>query len=135
MSDRGDPRAGFTLLEVLVATVILAGGAAVLLGQIRQIFDYVARANGHQTAVRVVLNDSARIILERPESLSRSLTADRLALYRGSGTTPVAAVENHPYNGARVPIDVGFAPFQDLTIPPEGRWTLTLVMPALPRES
>jgi hypothetical protein len=111
---------------VLIAAVVLAAGAAVILGQVYQLLDYAHRARGHQDEVRQALNDAALLGLSDPDSLSRTLEQDSLLL-NNDRAEPVARVENHPFEGVAVPVSVGMAPFQIFTVPVDGRHALALI--------
>jgi prepilin-type N-terminal cleavage/methylation domain-containing protein len=127
------PDGGFTLLEVLIAAVVLAAGAAVVLGHVQQLLDYTRRARGHQETVRTTLNDIAELGLHNPATLARTLQGDHLILADDTGR-PWARVENHPFQGSQVPLSQGFAPYQSFTLPLEGNRALTVMGLGLPKE-
>lgn len=117
---------GFSLLEVLVASVILAVGASAVLGHVHQLLDHTRRARIHQDEVRLAINQSAELGLGDINGLKRSITENAILL-AGDGAEPLARVTNHAQGAVKVPVTVGFAPFQLFTVPATGRYAVTLI--------
>jgi prepilin-type N-terminal cleavage/methylation domain-containing protein len=122
---------GFTLLETLIAMVILAMAAGVVLQHVRTIMDYVRRAQLHYRDADRMLNEAAELGLTDFKGLDVVMRDGHIDLVRRGESKPVVEVFNLPYGGATIPIDRAYSPFQLFRLPGEQGRDLPLVMPGL----
>ena len=133
MRAHGKPRAaaGFTLLEVLIAMVILAMAAAVILQHVRGLMDYARRAQIHYVDVDGMLNRAAEFGLRGPNTFEARMQADHIDLVDHGASKPFAQVFNLPFGGALIPIDKALSPYQLYMLPGDLGRSLPLLMPGL----
>ena len=107
-----DEQSGFSLLEVVVALLILAAASAIVLGQVRQNLDYAQRAKAHQKNVTLLLNRTAMLAAYNRGALHARPVVDAVEVYLPNEVEPVATVRNYSYQGYDVPVSMGYSPFQ-----------------------
>jgi prepilin-type N-terminal cleavage/methylation domain-containing protein len=130
----GGPRPnerGFTLLETLIAMVILAMASGVVLQHVRTIMDYVRRAQLHFRDADRMLNETAEFGLSDFKGLDVIMRDGHIDLARRGESKPVVEVFNLPYGGTTIPIDRAYSPFQLFLLPGEQGRDLPLIMPGL----
>jgi type II secretory pathway component PulJ len=121
---------------VLIASVILAVGAAVTLSHLQALLDYSQRAQRHKQEVRELVNRSIVLGHQDLNAVDRRIRGEHLELDvpQERGGPAVVRVENRGQAGVQVDVSVGFAPVQVFTIPGEGRHQLRLLGPGLKPE-
>ena len=87
---RLNEQSGFSLLEVIVALLILAAASGMILGQVRQNLDYAQRAKAHQVNVTLLLNRTAMLATYNRNALRAQPVADALEVYLPNEVEPVA---------------------------------------------
>lgn len=126
------PQSGFTLIEAVIAVIILAIAAATLLPRARGLLDYAERARRHYAAVGNLLDRAAllpTVDLKRAEiGRGRDSVTVRPA---DSADAPPIVVSNVSVGGTDVPIGDGPAPFQYLSFDGTLGHGMVLISPAL----
>jgi prepilin-type N-terminal cleavage/methylation domain-containing protein len=122
---------GFTLLETLVAIVILSVAAAIVLDHVRGLIDYVRRSQVHYRDVQGMLNRAAGMGLKDLGTMTGRLRDDHIELVPPGESSPIANVYNVPFSGVLVPIDKAYSPYQLYVLPGTLGRDLPLVLPGL----
>lgn len=130
-SGKRRPAAGFTLLEVLIAMVILAVASSVILQHVSGIMDYARRAQIHYVDVEAMLNRAAEFGLTKTNAYETRYRADHIDLVKHGESRPLAEVFNLPFGGSLVPIDKALSPYQLYLLPGDLGRSLPLLMPGL----
>ncbi|MGQ0663457.1 MAG: hypothetical protein ACT4P2_07690 [Pseudomonadota bacterium] len=133
VGEKGSPRAGFGILEVLVALFVLALGYVLILGQVRLMLDYVRRANVHLAEIRSLSNRAALLVAADRDRVTTQIKGDELVLgFPGPLDPQRVMVRNFAYGGFEVPLTLGFSPIQLFEINDGGVNRLRLLLPAVP---
>lgn len=125
---------GFTLLEVLLAMVILVAAAAIILARVQLMMAYNDRITRHQQEARAVLNHFIHFTATDPALLNPALEGERLIVRSLNEIKPVAEVKNYTFNEQfLVPVDQAYTPFQlySLVATPGERYTLSVLLDGL----
>jgi prepilin-type N-terminal cleavage/methylation domain-containing protein len=106
-------QAGFTLVEVVLAVIILAAAAAILLPRARGLLDYAERARRHYAAAGRLLDRVA--LLPALDLNTAEVKRDHDVFTITPKDSPAALpikVSNLPVEGSDVPISEAPSPFQ-----------------------
>jgi prepilin-type N-terminal cleavage/methylation domain-containing protein len=104
---------GFTLIEALVALVIVSLGAGAALAYLRTLLDYHQRLTAQQEAVSQLLNRAAELQITDLGPSRIEPKNELLQLYTGSSDTPVVRIANFaPERAEPVPLELAYTPYQ-----------------------
>ncbi len=118
---------GFTLLELLVALVIVVSASAVILAHLRTLMDVESRLRRSQSAVSQLLDQAALISYRNFSGVNKSLQKDRIHIPIPGEDNMNIQLFNHPARGdGSVPIDLAFTPFQEYRLE-HGRFGITFI--------
>lgn len=107
---------GFTLLEVLIALVIVAASSAILLAHFRTLMDMSGRIRSQQQEVTQLLNQAAEFPLFDYTRSRLKIKPPILELYASDGKQ-IANIENHVDNNKSLPpIDKLYTPYQSYSL-------------------
>lgn len=125
------PQAGMTLMEVLVALVILASAAAVILTHTRTLLDHSRRLRAQDEDAQATLNRVGLLRLAEPGRLRVEAEGDHLRLEEGP--LRLAEIRNFAVDGQTdlPPIDQAYTPYQIYSLS-QGRYAIRLILPSLP---
>lgn len=131
---------GFTLIETLVALVVVAIAAAVILAMTRSLYHSAERRRAHSHAITRLSNDVAR--LDVPAWRKRPFQIDaesvRLSPAAGESSPPAPSLSgrNFAVRGGYPlpPVAIAFTPIQEFTLSAGGDSDLELrfLAPSLP---
>jgi len=104
---------GFTLIEALVALVVVSVAAGASLSFLRALLDYHTRLTAQQEAVSALLNRAAELQIT-DLAPGRVLIRDQLLnLYLGAAETPLVRIDNFaPERADGVPVEFAYTPYQ-----------------------
>lgn len=129
---------GFTLVEVLVALLIVASAGSAILGKTRALLDYNRRLNSRQEEASQLLNRAALLPLSATFNPQVQIEGNSSLVVRGRNQSvndpPLAKVENFaadPEVSKPPTIDQAYTPFQLYRIN-EGSVSLAFLLPSLP---
>ena len=104
---------GFTLIEALVALVVVSIGAGASLSYLRTLLDYHQRLTVQQEAVSQLLNRTAELQITDLGSGRVAVRDAMLNLYSAQSETPVVRIANFaPERGEPVPVELAYTPYQ-----------------------
>lgn len=128
---RGGRQAGFSLLEVLITLVIVAGAAGLILTRMQAITDYHLRLQSHLADINALQNQLALFPLRKQAEDEVRLVGDHLEILNAGHRDPLVRVSNFTTAPYQVPVNLGYSPYQLYTwSSPKGR-ELELIMPGL----
>jgi prepilin-type N-terminal cleavage/methylation domain-containing protein len=130
-SARRVSQAGMTLMEVLVALVILASAAAVILTHTRTLLDHSRRLRAQDEDAQATLNRVGLLRMAEAGRLRVEAEIDHLRLEEGP--LRLAEIRNFAVDGQTdlPPIDQAYTPYQIYSLS-QGRYAIRLVLPSLP---
>ena len=127
---RASRRRGFTLIEALVALVVVSVAAGASLSFVRALLDYHARLSAQQEAVSALLNQTAQLQVIDLAPGRVVIRNELLNLYLGTSDTPLVRIANFsPERSEPVPVEFAYTPYQ-VYIVGEGR-QVRLLLPGL----
>jgi prepilin-type N-terminal cleavage/methylation domain-containing protein len=123
---------GFTLIEVLVAVVIVATAGSALLGHMRSLIDYEQRVRQRQELVSALLNQVAKLQTASLAGATLRVEGQSGFLVPADREQPQVRVDNFdPTPGKKVPpLELAYTPYQIYTFT-ENRKPLGLVLPGM----
>lgn len=123
---------GFTLVEVLVALLIVAGASAAILGYLRSLLQYQERFGAQQTVTSRLLNQVAMLHLGSLTGARLEYVGADARLVPPDSSSPALTLSNFSIEGKRVPpVEIAYTPWQVYTLT-EAQRTLPLLMTGLP---
>jgi prepilin-type N-terminal cleavage/methylation domain-containing protein len=107
-------RGGFTLIEAVVALVVVAVAAGACLSYLRTLLDYHHRLTEQQQLVSDLLNRTAALQLTDLGPARVTVKDEMLNLHLGSESEPpvVRIVNFSPERREPVPVDLAYTPYQ-----------------------
>jgi len=103
---------GFTLIEALVALVVVSLGAGASLAYMRTLLDYHHRLTAQQEAVSRLLNRTAELQITDLAPARIEARDDTLLLYLPQSAEPILRIVNFATEGVPVPVEFAFTPYQ-----------------------
>jgi len=125
---------GFSLLEVIIAMMILGVAASIILQRTRGQLDYAARARQHFQDASALLSRAAALPAIDMTLARVDKQPDHFTVYAsgedGDGDGLAAyTIRNFPARGVDVPIEKGPAPWQVYSFDGKRNHSLTLLLP------
>lgn len=128
---RSGHQAGFSLLEVLITLVIVAGAGGLILTRMQAIIDYHLRLQGHLADINALQNQLALFPLRKQAEDEVRLVGESLEIRQSGQSQSLVRVTNFSTAPYQVPVTLGYSPYQIYKwSSPKGR-DLGLIMPGL----
>lgn len=124
---------GFTLLEVLIAFVVVTLSGAIMMQQLFVITKYAERAFAQQDKINESLNQANLFSTTDWNFVDSRLSEKELKLSKRDEESVAHSltVRNYPYEDVDVPMTVAFSPFQVFDFGGMGSLNLSLLQPGL----
>ncbi|WP_031433496.1 prepilin-type N-terminal cleavage/methylation domain-containing protein [Methylomarinum vadi] len=124
---------GFTLLEVLIALVIMAAASGIVLTHLRTLLDFNYKIRQHQQEVTQLLNETAKFTAMAYGELRTDIKPDHVDLIPFSSSEPLSRVINFSPTGktSLPPVDQAYTPYQLYQVLPQSRYSVFLLQPGL----
>lgn len=124
---------GFTLLEVLIAFVILTLCGTIMLEQLFSITKYSERALAQQDFVGERINRANLFAITDWKRVSPRIEEQQLTVQKADQDGPHydVVVRNYTYEDVNVPLTIAFSPFQIFDFGGQGVLKLNLLQPGL----
>lgn len=104
---------GFTLIEAVVALVVVSVAAGACLSYVRQLLDHHHRLTEQQQLTSDLLNRAAALRLTDLGPARMVVEDDLLSLYLPDNEAPVLRISNFaPERRELVPVDLAYTPYQ-----------------------
>ena len=104
---------GFTLIEALVALVVVSLAAGASLAHLRTLLDYHRRLTAQQAIVSQLLNRTAELHITDLGPSRLEVRDEMLQLYGEKSEAPVVRIANFaPERAEPVPLELAYTPYQ-----------------------
>jgi prepilin-type N-terminal cleavage/methylation domain-containing protein len=123
---------GFTLLEVLIAFLILSISASIILDQLFVLTKFAERARAKQRHVTDYVNDANMFFISDLKRASSHIAENQLLISVPVDEKPKEVkIENFSQNQVNVPVSLAFSPFQIFDFGGEGDLAMRILLPGL----